>query len=113
MAKENGSFFQDPALLGAIEHVKKNNSNLHVMGLIGSSGIHSDMEHLTAIIELLGKQGLTTNNVFLHLFTDGRDSPPTSSAEYIKKVREDTQREKVGQIASIMGRYWAMDRDRR
>lgn len=112
MAIANGTFFQNPALLGAIDHVKKNSSNLHIMGLIGASGIHTDMEHLTALIELMGKGGLF-NNVFLHLFTDGRDSPPTSASEYIKKVREDMQREKVGTIASIMGRYWAMDRDRR
>lgn len=112
MAIANGTFFQNPALMGAIDHVKKNSSNLHIMGLIGASGIHTDMEHLTALIELMGKGGLS-NNVFLHLFTDGRDSPPTSASEYIKKVREDMQREKVGTIASIMGRYWAMDRDRR
>lgn len=112
MAIANGAFYQNPQLLGAIEHTKKNSSNLHIMGLIGASGIHSDMQHLTALVELVGKSGLS-NNVFLHLFTDGRDSPPTSAAEYIKKVREDIQREKVGTIASIMGRYWAMDRDRR
>lgn len=112
MAIANGSFFQNTALLGAIDHVKKNKSNLHVMGLIGASGIHSDMEHLTALLELMGKSGLSTN-VFLHLFTDGRDSPPTSASEYVKKVREDIQREKVGTIASVMGRYWSMDRDRR
>ena len=112
MSIANRTFFQNPSLLGAIDHVRKNKSNLHIMGLIGASGIHSDMEHLTALIELTGKSDLL-NNVFLHLFTDGRDSPPTSASEYIKKVREDIQREKVGQIASIMGRYWAMDRDRR
>ena len=108
----NGEFYNNPALLGAIDHVTKNSSNLHIMGLIGASGIHSDMQHLTALLELMGKSGLS-NNVFLHLFTDGRDSPPTSASEYIKKVREDIQREKVGVIASVMGRYWAMDRDRR
>jgi len=112
MAIANETFFQNPAFLGAVQHVKKNSSNLHIMGLIGASGIHSDMEHLTALLKLMGKQGLT-DNVFLHLFTDGRDSPQTSASEYIKKVREDIGREKVGQIASIMGRYWAMDRDRR
>ncbi|MEK7061192.1 MAG: 2,3-bisphosphoglycerate-independent phosphoglycerate mutase [Patescibacteria group bacterium] len=112
MSIANRTFFQNPSLLGAIDHVRKNKSNLHIMGLIGASGIHSDMEHLTALLELTGKSDLL-NNVFLHLFTDGRDSPPTSASEYIKKVREDIQREKVGQIASIMGRYWAMDRDRR
>ena len=112
MAIANETFFQNPAFLGAVQHVKKYSSNLHIMGLIGASGIHSDMEHLTALLKLMGKQGLT-NNVFLHLFTDGRDSPQTSASEYIKKVREDIGREKVGQIASIMGRYWAMDRDRR
>jgi len=108
----DGSFFQNTVFLKAVAHVKKNNSNLHLLGLIGASGIHSNLDHLYALIQLCARENLT-NHVFLHLFTDGRDSPPTSSIQYLKKIREVLDREKVGQIASIMGRYWAMDRDRR
>lgn len=112
MAIANGSFFQNKVFLEAAEHVRKNSSNLHLMGLIGASGIHSNLEHLYALVQFCAKQGLA-NNVYLHLFTDGRDSPQTSSIEYIKTIRENLVQEKAGQIASIMGRYWAMDRDRR
>jgi 2,3-bisphosphoglycerate-independent phosphoglycerate mutase len=112
MAIANGTFFKNPVFLGAMKHVKENSSNLHIMGLVGASGIHSNLEHLFALIQACAQQGLN-NNVFVHLFTDGRDSPPTASIEYVKKVGENLMQEGVGQIASIMGRYWAMDRDRR
>lgn len=108
----DGSFFQNKVFSDAVNHVKSNKSNLHLLGLIGASGIHSNLEHLYALIQLAAKQGLS-NNVFLHLFTDGRDSPPTSSIQYVKKIKEVIMRERAGQIASVMGRYWAMDRDRR
>jgi len=107
----DGTFYKNQVLISAIEHARKNNSNLHIMGLIGAAGVHSNMEHLFALIALAKTQNF--DRVYLHLFTDGRDSPPTSSKIYISKVREVVSREKVGQIASIMGRYWAMDRDRR
>jgi 2,3-bisphosphoglycerate-independent phosphoglycerate mutase len=107
----DGSFFKNPTLLEAINHAKTNNSNLHIMGLIGAGGVHSNIEHLFAIIQLAKLQNF--NRVFLHLFTDGRDSPPTASATYIAKLREVIAKEGVGQITSVMGRYWAMDRDRR
>lgn len=108
----DGSFFQDPVFLGAVKHIQAHHSNLHLMGLIGASGIHSNLEHLFALIQFCRQQNLK-DNVYLHLFTDGRDSPPTSSGQYIAKIREVIAREEVGQIASVMGRYWAMDRDRR
>ncbi|KKU64048.1 MAG: 2,3-bisphosphoglycerate-independent phosphoglycerate mutase [Candidatus Woesebacteria bacterium GW2011_GWC2_47_16] len=111
MSVADGSFFKNPALLAAIEHAKKNNSNLHYLGLIGAAGVHSNLEHLYALIQLAARQSF--KNVFLHLFTDGRDSPPTSAKTYINSVREVIAREGVGTIASIMGRYWAMDRDLR
>jgi 2,3-bisphosphoglycerate-independent phosphoglycerate mutase len=111
MSIADGTFFENQALLGAIEHAKKNNSKLHVMGLIGSGGVHSNIEHLFAILQLCSRKQFS--NVFLHLFTDGRDSPPTAAKVYIERVKEVAKRENVGQIASIMGRYWAMDRDRR
>lgn len=109
MSIAEGTFFTNKAFLGAIEHAKKNNSNLHLMGLIGAGGVHSNLEHLIALIQLCSRNNFS--NVYLHLFTDGRDSPPTAAKIYIDKVREVIKRENVGKIASIMGRYWAMDRD--
>ena len=107
----DGTFFQNQALLAAIEHAKKNNSKLHLMGLVGAGGVHSNTEHLYALIQLAAR--LQFKNLFLHLFTDGRDSPPTAARSYIGKIQEVIKKEGVGQIASIMGRYWAMDRDGR
>ncbi len=107
----DGSFFSNQVLLGAIEHASKNNSNLHFMGLVGAGGVHSNIEHLFALIQMAAKQKFT--RLYLHLFTDGRDSPPTSAMTYINQIRDVIKREGVGQIASVMGRYWAMDRDQR
>lgn len=109
MSIADGGFFLNKALLGAIEHATKFNSNLHIMGLMGAGGVHSNLEHLFAILQLCSRNKF--NRVFLHLFTDGRDSPPTAAKMYIDKLREVIKREGVGQIASLMGRYWTMDRD--
>ncbi len=111
MAIAEGTFFQNEVLVGAIEHAKKNNSNLHIMGLIGAGGVHSNLDHAYALIDMAKKQNF--NRVFLHLFTDGRDSPPTSSKNYISELRKVMAKHQIGAIASIMGRYWAMDRDLR
>ena len=109
MSIADGTFFSNQTLIDSIAHAKKFNSALHIMGLIGSGGVHSNLEHLYAILQLCKRLQFT--NVFLHLFTDGRDSPPTSSKVYIKTIRDLISRDGIGQIASIMGRYWAMDRD--
>lgn len=111
MAIADGSFFNNKVFLGTLEHIRKNNSNLHLMGLIGAGGVHSNLGHLIALIQLAKIHNIP--NVFLHLFTNGRDSPPTASLQYINQLREVIKKEGVGTIASIMGRYWAMDRDRR
>jgi len=111
MSIADESFFTNPVLIGAIEHARQYKSNLHYMGLIGAGGVHSNIEHLYALISLAKRYNF--ERLYLHLFTDGRDSPPTSSLSYINKIREVINREKVGKIASITGRYWAMDRDRR
>ncbi len=111
MAIADGSFFKNPILTGAITHAQKNNSNLHLMGLIGAGGVHSNMEHLFALLALAKRASF--DRVYLHLFTDGRDSPPTAAATYIQRVRQFSGNGGVGKIASIMGRYWAMDRDLR
>ncbi len=107
----DGSFYQNQQLLAAIAHAKQNNSDLHLMGLIGSGGVHSNIEHLFALIDLVQKNNF--NRLFLHLFTDGRDSPPTSAKIYMARVREVTEKKGIGAIASISGRYYAMDRDLR
>ena len=111
MAIADGSFFTNSVLLGAIEHAKQNNSNLHLMGLIGAGGVHSNIEHIYALIQIAAKNDF--NRVYLHLFTDGRDSPPTSATTYISELKKVLRKEGIGKIASIMGRYWGMDRDRR
>ena len=111
MAIADGSFFTNKVLLEAIEQASKNNTNLHYMGLIGAGGVHSNQDHLYALIQLAASRNF--KNLYLHLFTDGRDSPPTSANTYISQVRDIIKKEGVGQIASIMGRYWAMDRDLR
>lgn len=111
MSIANGSFYENPVLIGALDHARSNNSNLHLMGLIGAGGVHSNIEHLFALLDFAKKHML--NNVFLHLFTDGRDSPPNAAKVYLSQVRDTITKLGVGQIASICGRYWAMDRDMR
>lgn len=111
MAIADGSLFRNPVLAQAIEHAQTNKSNLHLMGLIGAGGVHSNLEHLYALVEFAKKQSF--DRIFLHLFTDGRDSPPTSAKTYVNSIRNVLNQEGIGTIASIMGRYWAMDRDRR
>lgn len=118
MSIAEGTFFKNETLLASIEHAKKNNSNLHLMGLIGAGGVHSNLEHLFALIQLCSRNDFKneegkSSRVFLHLFTDGRDSPPTAAKIYVERIKEVCKRENVGTIASIMGRYWAMDRDHR
>jgi 2,3-bisphosphoglycerate-independent phosphoglycerate mutase len=105
----DGSFFQNPQLIAAAKHAKANNSQFHLMGLVGSGGVHSNLSHFIALIQFCHQQQL--EKVFLHLFTDGRDSPPTSSMNSIKQLQVVISRESVGNIATIMGRYYAMDRD--
>ena len=109
MSIADGSFFKNPVLIEAINHAKRNNSRLHLMGLVGAGGVHSDISHLFALIQLAKREGF--KNVFLHLFTDGRDSPPTSATVYIKSIADVAAKDGTAVIASIMGRYWAMDRD--
>ena len=105
----DGTFFQNPNFISAANHVKKNRSQLHVMGLIGGGGVHSDLSHLFALLRFFHEQQVS--QVFLHLFTDGRDSPPSAAMTYIQQLQTTISREGIGLIASVMGRYYAMDRD--
>ena len=111
MSIADGSFYQNEAFHAAVNQVKKHNSNLHLLGLIGSGGVHSSMEHLFALLWFCKNQAI--GNVFLHLFADGRDSPPKSAVSYLRQVEDEINRVGIGQIASISGRYFAMDRDQR
>jgi 2,3-bisphosphoglycerate-independent phosphoglycerate mutase len=112
MSIADGSFYTNQVFINAINHVSKNKSNLHIMGLIGAGGVHSNMEHLLALLNMTSKAKV--QNLFLHLFTDGRDSPPTSAKTYIATIKKRlTDEGSNGKIASVMGRYWAMDRDLR
>lgn len=107
----DGSFFTNKAFTDAITHVQKNNSNLHLMGMVSPAGVHSHMSHLIALLELCAKQGLK-NNVYIHVFTDGRDSPQTGAVSYVKIIEETIQKYGVGEIASVTGRLYAMDRNK-
>ena len=111
MSIASGSFRQNKAFLKAVEHARKNNSNLHLLGLIGQGGVHSSNEHLYALMRLCKDQKIS--NVYLHLITDGRDSAPTSSPIYLEQVQKEIQEIGVGTIATVVGRYYAMDRDHR
>jgi len=111
MSIADGSFFDNSTINEAIDHASKYRSNLHLMGLIGAAGIHSNIEHLFALMRFCKNKNFS--RVCLHLIADGRDSPPTSSQTYVNMVKNVIEKEKIGTIASIMGRYWAMDRDRR
>lgn len=112
LAIADGGFFKNKAFLDSLTHVKKNKSKLHLLGLVGSGGVHSNIEHLFALLHLCREQGLT-DNVFIHVITDGRDSPPTSASEYLTNVENELKRIRLGKIATVIGRYYAMDRDRR
>lgn len=111
MAIADGSFNATPAFLNAFAHVKTNNSALHLMGLVGAGGVHSNVEHLYALLSLCAAQKV--ERVYIHAFTDGRDSPPTGGAGYIRSLMEYCQKVNTGRVASIMGRFYAMDRDKR
>lgn len=111
MSIADGSFFTKQTLLSAVRHLKSFDSNFHLLGLIGASGVHASNDHLFALMLFAKKQGI--KNVYLHLITDGRDSPPDDAINQIKNVEEKIKEIGVGQIASIMGRYYAMDRDLR
>jgi 2,3-bisphosphoglycerate-independent phosphoglycerate mutase len=111
MSIASGGFLQNKAFLKAVEHARKNNSNLHLLGLIGQGGVHSSNEHLYALMRMCKEQKIT--NVYLHLITDGRDSGPTSSPMYLEQVQKEIVEIGVGTIATVVGRYYAMDRDHR
>ena len=108
---EDGDFFSIKELTKAIENCKKNNSKLHIIGLLSDGGVHSHIRHLFAILELAKRKDF--EDVYVHCFLDGRDTPPASGENYIMQLEEKMKEKGVGKIASISGRFYAMDRDKR
>lgn len=110
-AIEDGDFFTNPAFLGAIDNVKKHGTALHLVGLLSDGGVHSCISHLFALLELAKRNEVKT--VYVHCVTDGRDVPPDSAVKYIAELEEEIKKLGVGKIATVVGRYYYMDRDNR
>jgi 2,3-bisphosphoglycerate-independent phosphoglycerate mutase len=108
---EEGNFYRNETFLNAIRHVKENNSHLHLYGLLSDGGVHSHMKHLFALLDLAAQEKV--EHVFVHCFLDGRDVAPDSAIQYIERLEEKMKQLGVGKIATVQGRYYAMDRDKR
>ena len=107
----SGDFYRNPILKNALNYAKCNKKAVHIMGLLSDGGVHSHEIHIMAFLEALAKENL--KNIYLHIFTDGRDCPPKSAKNYIKRLENKISQLKVGKIVSVIGRYHAMDRDNR
>ncbi|MDR3317824.1 MAG: 2,3-bisphosphoglycerate-independent phosphoglycerate mutase [Clostridiales bacterium] len=108
---KDGDFFTNPAFLGAIDNCERHSSVLHLVGLLSDGGVHSSLDHLYALLELAAKRGL--KNVCVHCVTDGRDTPPSSGITYIEALEAKMRALNTGKIATVVGRYYFMDRDNR
>ena len=110
-AINNGLFFKNNALLSAVNHAKEKKQKLHLVGLLSDSGVHSHINHLFALLELAKRKGV--QEVYVHAFLDGRDTPPKAAAKYITQLQQKMKQLGVGTLATMMGRFYAMDRDNR
>ncbi|MEK7828919.1 MAG: 2,3-bisphosphoglycerate-independent phosphoglycerate mutase, partial [Deltaproteobacteria bacterium] len=108
---ETGGFFKNKTLLESMSAIKKKNSALHLMGLVSDGGVHSHINHLFALLDMAKQNGL--KKVFIHVFLDGRDTSPTSGKGYTEQLQAHLDKTGIGRIATISGRYYAMDRDNR
>ncbi len=106
---KEGTIRKNPAIVGAVENCVKNGSALHLMGLLSDGGVHSHIEHLFGLMEMAKDMGV--EKIYVHAFLDGRDVPPTSGAEYMEQLVKETERIGAGKVATVMGRFYAMDRD--
>ncbi len=107
----DGSFDTNPAFLSAITNAKQNGKSLHLLGLVGGGFVHASANHLYALLSLCKQQGLS--QVYIHMITDGRDSPPTMGVNYLQRLQEHCHQVGLGQVVTLMGRFYAMDRDKR
>ena len=110
-AIKDESFYNNESLINAINHAKKNNSKLHILGLLSDGGVHSHINHVKAVLKLCKKENF--NNVYFHIFTDGRDTFYENSIKYIEELEKEIKKYNIGKISTISGRYYAMDRDKR
>ena len=110
-AAKDGDMMKNEALVAAIENAKKNGSALHLMGLLSDGGVHSHIEHMYALVRMAKDMGL--NEIYIHALLDGRDVPPASAADFIKATEEELKKIGAGKIATVMGRFYGMDRDNR
>ena len=108
---QDGDFFDVPEFLQAVENCKKNHSALHLWGLVSDGGVHSHNTHIYGLLELAKRNGL--DKVYVHCFLDGRDTPPASGKGFVEELEAKMKEIGVGKVASVMGRYYAMDRDNR
>lgn len=106
---QDGTFFENPALVKAMENCKANDSALHIYGLVSDGGVHSHITHLYGVLEMAKKIDL--KKVYVHCFLDGRDTPPASGKGYVEQLEEEMKKLGIGKVASVCGRYYAMDRD--
>lgn len=113
LAIENGSFFENEALLATVDHAHLHKSDIHLIGLISTGTVHSKISHIFATLDLLQKANIDETRVKLHIITDGRDSPPIAAKSLVAQIAGKINQEKLAQIASVSGRFWAMDRDNR
>ena len=110
-AVQDGSFFENEALVHAMNNAKENGTALHLIGLLSNGGVHSHNQHLYGLLEMAKKMGV--ENVYVHALLDGRDVPPSSGKDFVKELMEKMKEIGVGKVATVMGRYYAMDRDNR
>ncbi len=110
-AIKDGEFFRNPTLLAAVDAAKESRGAVHLLGLLSDGGVHSRLDHIFAMLDLAKERGVT--NVFFHAFLDGRDTPPASALTYVRMLEERMAATGIGRIATVSGRYYAMDRDKR
>ena len=108
---EEGDFFSIPEFISAIENCKKNNSKLHILGLVSDGGVHSHIRHLYGLLEMAKRRDF--EDVYVHCFLDGRDTPPLSAETYVAELQEKMKEKGIGKIATLSGRFYSMDRDKR
>ena len=108
-----GEFFERAALLDAFDHAMSSGGRVHLIGLVSDGQVHSDLDHLIALLEAGKRQGMSADRMLVHAITDGRDTPPTGGRQYLDRVTKEMERLQTGRVVSIMGRFWAMDRDHR
>lgn len=112
-AIEDGSFFTNPALTGAMDAARASGRPLHLLGLVSDGGVHASDAHLRALLRMAKQRGLDADRVLIHAITDGRDTPPRSGPTHLQRLLDACAEEGAGRVVSLVGRYWAMDRDQR